>query len=341
MQNYSSYYYPNNLYYKEIFTNTTPLSPLPDSNKSNTHGSNYGKYVSLSLMALIGLLLLIVPIIKHRELTSHIKEKYNSMKEEYDESEKKKFKDSLFKMKGGLLLLLLLISFYYQIEFSGNTQYNTYFGDSNYSWRPFVVGLVTAILGMTSVMYIMKSRGTNILKHLIPVLIVGSILFVFEISKEASGFNRYMAKNQIIQGHGNYYTIDKSNNASTNTILQTGEQIIGDPFIKSFSYVCVFFIMLIMIYYVGIMLLSSYYGYKSGEFNISNIEFFNEGYESSMFFVLELVMMVFLNIIPVLIAPSIRGESFTKSDALIAGCMGFASLGLHFMFQYNGFYKFE
>jgi hypothetical protein len=255
-------------------------------------------------------------------------------KDEPSPEHAKSFEFAFLLVKVGLLMILLISTITYQYNY-GNVSYaQTYFGGgSQYAWRPIVDGLITAILGGISVAVVIKGRGQSLKKWWPTVLLVMAVLGVFVISQESSGFNRYMAKTEIANGQSNYYTIDSQSGTSSQQIANVEQG--GDPFINSFSNTIIIMMAIVGIICIGIMLKSTWTGFKSGEFKISDIDFKIPGG-----FKLEWLLMVGLNTLAPMLSPLIRGESFNTSSTWTNVALFFViSLFLHVMFQYNGLYE--
>jgi len=243
------------------------------------------------------------------------------------------FEHALVVLKVGFIIILVISSIYYQIKYAGVKYAKTYFGGgSKFAWRPVVDALVTAILGGGAVSLVAFMRGAGIKKNINAIIIVSAILGIFVIAQEASGFNRYMAKGEILEKKGNYYAIDNIPGADEEIEkIEKG----GDPFMNSFSSACAILFGIAFLYYVfGVMFPATFYGFKSGHNNIKDVNFCRGSFS------LELFGMVILSALGPVFSPFIRGESPSSSSWIMVGVFAVVAFFLHFMFQYNGFYHF-
>lgn len=188
------------------------------------------------------------------------------------------FESVLFACKGGVLLFLIVITVVYQGFYRNEAFAETLLHDYNGKILVCMASLQEAILGVLSVMFVILSRhgceGMHCSKvfacngHWRAFLAVFCILFMFSFAKESSGLNRFVARNDILEGKGIYYNISiggKLNiTAATLLEIETG----GDPFIKAAFYVLA---VVVFFFFFGLscrMMNLAYRGWKTGIFDV-------------------------------------------------------------------------
>ena len=177
----------------------------------------------------------------------------------------------------------------------------------------------------------------NIYKHLTGPLMVGSLLALFNYAGEASGFNRFLSKKDIEEGKGIYADID--NEQTTDDKLKEIESNC-DPFMNSLGYVCMFLIALFVIYKILKMFIATYYGYTSGNFDISKINYSGLSFidSNNVKFIIEVLAVALLNYLAPMISPLIRGEEYKPMTYIISSFIFIISVCLQLMFQWSGLY---
>ena len=128
------------------------------------------------------------------------------------EKNRKNFENYLIYAKGGLLVFLLLVTAIYQIYYvalydvqnpSKRALNHTFLNDSRRIGSVFLDALINGVLGVVSSMIINVSRGESILRGFVDdkgnftifstYIIIFTILSLFTICEEGSGFNRYLS----------------------------------------------------------------------------------------------------------------------------------------------------
>lgn len=256
------------------------------------------------------------------------------------------FENALFHAKGGLIIILILVSLIYQVMYKKVQGAQTFLSSPAYTGRLIGDASITAIFGIFSCMFVIWSRhgkgallsGGSLKTYAVVALILG----LFNFAQEASGLNRYLAKTDIINKTGPYYQLDTQNTSAESVAnLEAG----GDPFIISMSYFFTVIVAVILIYYIFSMLKTTMCGFRSGYFNIGGnanmADLYGpytvlQGEGSGGKLLIEILMVGFINFIPPMISPFVRGETFGSKSTMVAGFTMAIAMALQFMFQYTG-----
>lgn len=269
---------------------------------------------------------------------------------DYQKNYKDNFHHSLLGAKGGLIVVFILITLVYQTKYRNAENAQTFFGTPTTRLRIVGGALVAAVLGMLSVVFVIVSRaGTDaIIRNINNVLIVGFILFLFTISQESSGFNRWIAEKEIEEGHGPYASISKAKYIETHKEEEYDKHHEEEvkcngkvhPFLSSISTLSLILIGLGLVYFIGRMFLAAYYGFTSGQNNISSLPGMFKGSLTPLVgFALELIVVGGLNAISPALDPLIRGEGYDPMKFVIIASIFVISISLHTMLQYTGMLK--
>jgi small-conductance mechanosensitive channel len=335
--------------------------------KRDTKGSIVTFIVTTILMLIIILSVYLSNKTKSTNIISNI-EIHNSLEETL-------FENSLILLKLGIIIFLILISIIYYIKYKDEFKAATYLDVYDYRVGVFKDIALTGLAGMLSIVYIFLSRGQEIfsISSISTMLLVGSVLSLFTLSLESSGFNRYLARSEILECKGAYYYIDtgmsdhkdninkgaieeqvllnkgclEKNKTKVNKIIKFEEE--ENPFVKSTgSSKVLLIIAIIIIILIILMIYTTWSGFTSDKYDISQVKFFNitclSKYNTLVFFILELILVGGINAIPPFLSPYFRKEGYThenKNKNLIIGLVMFI-IGIitQFMFQYNGLLNF-
>jgi hypothetical protein len=122
------------------------------------------------------------------------------------------FMDSLEKSKGGLLLFLILITVVYNVVYARKEDgwfAATYLFDNDHIPLVLKDAFITGLFGVIStalVLYVFR-RGDSkptLKTFVLTALIIFTILFCFNVAQEGSGLNRYLDRNDILDGNSEY-----------------------------------------------------------------------------------------------------------------------------------------
>jgi hypothetical protein len=269
---------------------------------------------------------------------------------DYQQNYKDHFYNSLLGAKGGLIVVFILITLVYQAKYRKIENAQTFFGTPLTRLRIVGGALVAAVLGMLSVIFVIVSRaGTGaIMRNINNILIVGIILFLFAIAQESSGFNRWLARKETKEGHGPYVSITKEKYASNNHEQDYEKELeeekkcenIKQPFLDSVSTLSLILIGIGLIYFIGRLVLATYYGFTSQKNNLSSLPgMFGGNITPLLGFAIELLIVGALNAASPALDPLIRGEGYDPSKAIMIVAIFIISVSLHIMLQYTGMLK--
>jgi hypothetical protein len=338
----------------------------------NTTESQDGKYVVIIVFMIISILMITltlkniankvrksnmddsIPFFK--ALNMGISKWSQDLSNDYTSNYKDNFEQSIVLAKGSLIFILGLVTLIYQNKYSNVANAQTFFGNYEYRIRALIDMGVTALFGMLSTSIIIWSRGGNIWSNFGNITLVGIILALFNLSQEASGLNRYLAKDDTLNKIGPYYHIDvesrvestanrtgKTSEIARNRLSEQSLEEIrelennGDPFIVSLGNVSIFLMVVFVFYLFMRMVTATYYGYTVGSNNP-----FGAANKGKVPFFVELIFIVgALNVVPPILSPFIRKQGFSKmSLATIIGTFVIA-ITLQIMFQGTGMLKFN
>jgi hypothetical protein len=269
---------------------------------------------------------------------------------DYKQNYKEHFQHSLLSAKTGLIAIFILITLVYQTKYRKLESAQTFFGTSSSSFKFIGGALLSAVLGMLSVVFVIISRaGTGAIKRNINnILVVGGILFLFTIARESSGFNRWLARKETLEGHGAYAEISKekynSNNRSHDYEKELEEEkncdSKGDPFLDSICSLSLILLGIGLVYFIGKIILATYYGFKSGQNNISSLPGMFEGKVTPLLgFSIELFIVGLLNATILILMPIIKGEGYNPLKKIVFISIFIIAVSLHVMLQYTGMLK--
>ena len=251
------------------------------------------------------------------------------------------FEGKLLRFKGGLLVLLVLVSLIYQVKYAHVQGARTLLNSATGKGRVFGDAALAAFLGTMSAVFVMWSRHGSgamlTLGSLKTYALVAVVLGLFVFAQESSGFNRWLDAGNIAAGKGIYYELDATHDATTVNPAQSLDAG-GNPFLVSLSYFALGVTVLAAVYYGYGMFQSTACGYRSGRNNVRDTGLLNgrvPGWPIAAF-VVELLVIAALNSVEPLSGPSIRGQARTGASWMMAGATAAVAILLQCMFQYSG-----
>jgi len=224
----------------------------------------------------------------------------------------KLFELSLGISKVSLLIIFIVVTLVYQLKYNNVNWAKTQLNDTNYFWKTFLNGGIVATFSVFSLILFYKLRlssGESLLskikenwKTLLFVLI---IVFIFDISKESSGLNRFLDAKEIEQGESDY---NKISNDEIKIFDPKNLETQGEPFINSIAWTAIYFTGIVILYLILMMFISLGYGIKSGENGVPNVKIF----------FLEIGGLFILNFIGSMITYIIRKRKIKIEDGLLS-----------------------
>lgn len=281
--------------------------------------------------------------------------------DDFSENYSNIFKTSLMSANAGLLLALLLITIIYQIKYRNDTDVGTYFNanaQKNRWWKVIIDAMLTGVIGVISVMAVFGLRkldlfDANATKTYMSVF---SIMFLFNIAQESTGFNKFLEKSDIVKGNSLYGTII-GNNQSNFTPEEITEHKLRseklaslekatDPFIISFTNLCIAVVVIGAIVFIAKMMYAASAGADFQKNSIGSIDYLFGGDllssllgKNTLMFVLETVLVIGgFNFFAPIVGKLIRKESFTGSAMITPVAVFFIAIILQIMLQYVGAY---
>lgn len=263
-----------------------------------------------------------------------------------DEAIGKNFMDTLKQAKIGFIVILVLISIVYLVTNASNPKSRTLFYTGMGSLRAISDSIVTGIFGALCVLIVYKLRGVSLeikdnkgfTTPFKAFWAVFGILMMFSIVMELSGANRFLARDDIINGKGIYYKLDSSGSSSEeeidNSLIQYESG--GDPFWRSIGWSASILVLIFLLVWIFKMIALTFHGAVKANnskplWNICSWGFWQWDYKWK--FVLELFLNVLLNSLPPFIfSKLIRGESL-NSPGIGAILTPPVALFLHIMLQ--------
>ena len=247
------------------------------------------------------------------------------------------FKNSLGIAKVGLILFFILITIVYQAKFHKIQSANTFFGNPSTKWKIILDGVITGVLGVLTSLFVMASRYglEDALKKWKTYLVIFIILFLFGISQESSGLNRYLAKAETAEGKGPYAELDGTTTEEGKIAFKSQEQS-GDYFLTAIAYTSMFLVFIFVSYQVSKMFKATGQGFTSGENNIAKSKAGFGKLSPIAGFGLELLVVAGLNALAPVISTKLRGEAFSPSKGVIISMTFVIAIILQFMLQYTG-----
>lgn len=162
----------------------------------------------------------------------------------------------------GALILFVLLSVYYQSKYYDDKYASTLVDSRDTIGIVLLCMLIAFFRGFFSMGVIFYSRsGVSVFKTSTPyvtMIIAGVFMALFELTKEASGFNNFINEKQT--------QLEKKSLTDLEFIAYD-----ENPFITSFAVVCMYTILLVSVYYVIVMFIATWKGFTSGKQDISKI----------------------------------------------------------------------
>lgn len=243
---------------------------------------------------------------------------------------KEDFYTSILSAKIGILLFLVLIIFVYQVYFVKlDSDNKTFFNDPRTVMKPIIESGIAAFIGAISIFIVnlMRLGLKNSLKweRLKVYITIFIVIFLFDISEEASGFNRYMAN--ISKTNEEYKELNDRNDK--NEPIEK-EKTYGDPFLTSIAYVTISLGILAIIYFIFNMIRSTIRGKISGMNSVTQT---GGGWG---IFSIELFIVVVLNFSGSLLAKLSTGGVISTSTYFSSYLFAIIAFSLQIMSQYTG-----
>lgn len=249
------------------------------------------------------------------------------------------FEHSLIYIKGSLLVFLSIGTILYHFMYK-NVQDSFTLLHLEPS-KIFLDAIITGVFGVLTIIFLALSRNgfgyfTSI--SVKTCLLVFTILFLFALAQEGSGLNRYLDKSELLNDRGIYYKYYKKHGITQQEIdnLEFG----GDPFLKTVSYLFLIFIFIFVFYFIWKIINIAAYAYKNDIASINTIFTVNVSDSSKgmkiFLFIIEAIIAIGFNFIPVLISPIIRGEEKKIKLTMSTFGMLFIIVSLHIILQILG-----
>lgn len=266
--------------------------------------------------------------------------------EEYKDKFTEKFEHGLLYTKGYLLVLLLFVTLYYQLE--NNSKFSkkikndvtgtaTFFSTNSSLIKVVGAASVSGFIGALSVWYVLYWSRKDVKGILKAIALVFIILFMYDIAQESSGMNLYVNQDEILEGKGPYASLNDTDSSTLSQILQRNSST-GNPFIHAVGSAAITTSVLYVLYMVGMMIMATWYGayVEDGRTSINKINF-NGGLSPTTGFSIELFVMALNGLTP-LISAYVRGEKLNSNVYKNSLMFLFGSLLIHVGAQYSGMY---
>lgn len=256
-----------------------------------------------------------------------------SYKENYHEI----FEHDFVELRFGLLIFFTITAIVYTIEFT-NTKYTKTILGSDEAKEFYVQTILNSFFGSILIGYVLLSRGKNWNAIFLSVFMIFAILFMFDISLEASGFNRYMANDDTLKGIGIYAELDKTTQENISKVAtRQGNEL---PFVTAFMHSVIGIGSAYFIVKIISMLIASYYGYKdeNGCNLISNTKFFGGSLSPTIGFALEILITGLTPITVLCMQNKFSNKPFGNKQLMTTVLMTSMLICGHVVFQYAGMY---
>ena len=255
-----------------------------------------------------------------------------------------------------IIAFLLLVSIVYQVMYANKggpvdpttgtattkpTSYppKTMLNYSAYRMRAFGTAIVTGSCGAISIcaLYIMR-RSKLGLPLVGNMILVFSILFLFDLSQEASGLNKFLDRDETQKGNSVYYNMAVDQGEPVNLISEEiADDGKGDPFFLSMVYVLIIIIVIVLTV-IGIRLIKlAACGARLNAPDLSimcRISMNNRKKYLWILFIVEIIIVCMINFIPIIVAPIIRKDTIKYGPSTWA--MMIVIVILQLMFQFAG-----
>lgn len=251
----------------------------------------------------------------------------------------KLFKLSLGISKVSLLIIFIVVTFVYQIKYNNVKWAKTLLNNNQFFWKTLSNGGIVAAFSVFSLLLFYRLRlestelkGGEILLKIIKenwktLLFVLILVFIFDITKESSGLNRFLDSKELNDNENDY------NKISENEIkifdpkdLETQ----GDPFTNSIAWTSIYFTGIIILYLILIMFIALGYGIKSGNNGVPNVKLF----------IFELIGLFILNYLGSIITFIIRKRRI-RGGLLSSSIIALIAVIIHIFSQFTGSFNKE
>ena len=249
----------------------------------------------------------------------------------------KLFELSLGISKVSLLIIFIVVTLIYQIKYKDVKWARTLLNDKNFFWKTLSNGGIVAVFSVFSLLlfYTLRLELTDfkilnageILLKIIKqkwktLLFVLVIVFIFDITKESCGLNRFLDSKEINDNKNDYNKISENEIKIFNPEdLETQ----GEPFKNSIAWTAIYFTLIAFLYYFLMMLIALGYGIKSGENNILNTKLF----------IFELIGLFVLNYLGSIITFIIRKNKIS-GGLLSSSIIAIIAVLIHIFSQFTG-----
>jgi|694.fasta_scaffold01901_38 hypothetical protein len=253
------------------------------------------------------------------------------------ESVKQLFIHSLGQLKVIMIILLVVISIMYNIIYHNKTDTNTLLHIS--PGRVILDTLLAGVGGIITLLFIGWSRNYLHNLSLKIFFVIFIILALFTFAQESSGFNRFLSKADIIKGKGIYGSYYEKHKINLSELVELEKN--GDPFLISLAYLFIVVVGGVILYYSGVLLHLTYKGLKENIGSIPSINcIFNINPSNNLYkyllFILETLIVLVINGLPILFSPYIRGEENKIQIKPTQGLILILIIAFHLMFQFTG-----
>jgi hypothetical protein len=264
------------------------------------------------------------------------------------------FQQSSLLIKAGIFIFLVIVTIVYQISsrLYPNMDSRTLIdnidiippdGGLPFAYRTIYSCLTNAFLSTLSLFLIILLRTGDInpisviYNNFFLLSIVFIFMFLFSLSQETSGYNRYIARSDTEQGIGNYAFLDAVLPPPVNIDSQyINKEIGGDPFIVNIAYSCIIVLIIFSIIQMFLMLKYTNEGYNSGKCDINKSVYGITFMEQPLIsFLLEIVILFILNGAGPILTTIIKNNKITNITYINSTMLGIMAVILHFMTQYT------
>jgi hypothetical protein len=254
----------------------------------------------------------------------------------YTDNYKDIFEHSILTTKMGAIVIFVMATIIYQIKFKNTIGTSTLFARKDTANSVLHDSLIQSTFSTLSVLLICMLRQFTLLQTFISCVVVFGILFAFEVSMESSGFNRFIASSEIKDGIGEYALMDLRIDSEEGLKESIANEIGGDPFLISLSYMTLLLLNFFIIFLFVRMIITTYYGYASGNTYVSNSKFLGGRINPYVGFSLELFFVFLLNALGPIASKLILSKEIDSKTYTMSAFLGIGSIILETMAQYSG-----
>jgi hypothetical protein len=249
----------------------------------------------------------------------------------------KLFDLSLGISKVSLLIIFIVVTLVYQIKYNNVKWAKTLLNNNQFFWKTLSNGGIVAAFSVFSLLLFYRLRlestelkSENILLKIIKqnwetLLFVFIIVFIFDITKESSGLNRFLDSKELNDNENDYNKISENEIKIFNPKnLETQ----GDPFTNSIAWTSIYFIGIIILYLILMMFIALGYGIKSGENGVPNVKLF----------IFELIGLFVLNYLGSIITFIIRKRRIS-GGLVSSSIIAVIAVIIHIFSQFTGVFN--